>query len=112
MGGTGKLVEELHRLLERAGVTVELGVDIERITMVNGLASGADSVDGRHFAANRVICNGDPPTVYQQMQPGETRSKRAIPEAATKYSMGLYVCLLYTSPSPRDRTRSRMPSSA
>ena len=27
---------------------------------------------------------------------------------------GLYkkVCLLYTSPSPRDRTRSRMPSSA
>ena len=24
----------------------------------------------------------------------------------------LYVCLLYTSPSPRDRPRSRMPSSA
>ena len=25
---------------------------------------------------------------------------------------GLVACLLYTSPSPRDRTRSRMPSSA
>ena len=25
---------------------------------------------------------------------------------------GVYSCLLYTSPSPRDRTRSRMPSSA
>ena len=25
---------------------------------------------------------------------------------------GTYPCLLYTSPSPRDRTRSRMPSSA
>ena len=25
---------------------------------------------------------------------------------------GEYICLLYTSPSPRDRTRSRMPSSA
>jgi len=25
---------------------------------------------------------------------------------------GIYACLLYTSPSPRDRTRSRMPSSA
>ena len=24
----------------------------------------------------------------------------------------VYACLLYTSPSPRDRTRSRMPSSA
>ena len=26
--------------------------------------------------------------------------------------MELGICLLYTSPSPRDRTRSRMPSSA
>ena len=25
---------------------------------------------------------------------------------------GIEICLLYTSPSPRDRTRSRMPSSA
>ena len=30
-----------------------------------------------------------------------------------KAQMGIvYICLLYTSPSPRDRTRSRMPSSA
>ena len=27
-------------------------------------------------------------------------------------SAGITACLLYTSPSPRDRTRSRMPSSA
>ena len=28
------------------------------------------------------------------------------------FSNAIYDCLLYTSPSPRDRTRSRMPSSA
>ena len=28
------------------------------------------------------------------------------------FTVNLYDCLLYTSPSPRDRTRSRMPSSA
>ena len=27
-------------------------------------------------------------------------------------TLARYACLLYTSPSPRDRTRSRMPSSA
>ena len=27
-------------------------------------------------------------------------------------AVAAYICLLYTSPSPRDRTRSRMPSSA
>ena len=30
----------------------------------------------------------------------------------TKIHMKVTICLLYTSPSPRDRTRSRMPSSA
>ena len=29
-----------------------------------------------------------------------------------KVGQVFYFCLLYTSPSPRDRTRSRMPSSA
>src|SRR5665811_1565716 len=32
--------------------------------------------------------------------------------AYTIFEAGIIVCLLYTSPSPRDRTRSRMPSSA
>ena len=31
---------------------------------------------------------------------------------ARKYNLTSEICLLYTSPSPRDRTRSRMPSSA
>ena len=33
-------------------------------------------------------------------------------EPTTAYSVSGTTCLLYTSPSPRDRTRSRMPSSA
>ena len=42
-------------------------------------------------------------TVYQ---PGEGN------EAPARAMYGLQVCLLYTSPSPRDATLSRMPSSA
>ena len=33
-------------------------------------------------------------------------------KSADKWDGMLMHCLLYTSPSPRDRTRSRMPSSA
>ena len=33
-------------------------------------------------------------------------------ERVTEWAEGLYACLLYTSPSPRDATLSRMPSSA
>ena len=35
-----------------------------------------------------------------------------LPEEEDWILHGPYSCLLYTSPSPRDRTRSRMPSSA
>ena len=34
------------------------------------------------------------------------------PEGGYQVERDLSYCLLYTSPSPRDRTRSRMPSSA
>src|SRR5665811_2572971 len=37
------------------------------------------------------------------------KSPRREPEIARAYE-GFAACLLYTSPSPRDRTRSRMPS--
>mgnify|MGYP002685600944 CR=1 FL=1 len=33
-------------------------------------------------------------------------------DAQIRASTGQYSCLLYTSPSPRDRTSSRLPSSA
>ena len=43
---------------------------------------------------------------------GITRARRilALTHAERRFRFG--GCLLYTSPSPRDRTRSRMPSSA
>ena len=43
--------------------------------------------------------------------PAELMFTERHPERATHLEQ-LYGCLLYTSPSPRDRTRSRMPSSA
>ena len=41
-----------------------------------------------------------------------SRSAQAIVQTPPWSSSKLQACLLYTSPSPRDRTRSRMPSSA
>ena len=37
---------------------------------------------------------------------------KTITEAEEVFDLIYNTCLLYTSPSPRDRTRSRMPSSA
>ena len=41
-----------------------------------------------------------------------TTITRNTPQASVEIMIDLMPCLLYTSPSPRDRQKSRMPSSA
>jgi phytoene desaturase len=92
MGGTGRLVAELDALLRRVGVNIVLNTDIASIDLKDGRAVGATTANGTHFAADRVICNGDPPTVYSQMLPAKNSGrKRMMPESMTQYSMGLFV---------------------
>mgnify|MGYP002685174139 CR=1 FL=1 len=60
---------------------------------------------GNQIEAVRLVAaelNGDVPILQTVFSPLTTAVKLA----------GDRVCLLYTSPSPRDRTRYRMPSSA
>ena len=54
-----------------------------------------------------IFCSGK---VYYDLV--DYRKANNIDNAAIVRIEQVYPCLLYTSPSPRDRTRSRMPSSA
>src|SRR5665811_628680 len=54
---------------------------------------------------NRCELSGRPRGYYRKHR----LSRIALRDLGSK---GLIPCLLYTSPNPRDRTRSRMPSSA
>ena len=58
--------------------------------------------------ANTLYSAPDKKGAYYQLEDAAKEPDFAI---QGEYS-GSYICLLYTSPSPRDRTRSRMPSSA
>ena len=49
----------------------------------------------------------------QYMKLPHEKGAAALGQELSAFGWALYnLCLLYTSPSPRDRTRSRMPSSA
>ena len=50
--------------------------------------------------------------LYQGMEKGNFRQSRPEVDERLNRLFDIDCCLLYTSPSPRDRTRSRMPSSA
>ena len=63
---------------------------------VIGIDNPIDIVDNY----NQAIAKEDVSAIFEHY---ESRNKR---------DLEILGCLLYTSPSPRDRTRSRMPSSA
>ena len=54
--------------------------------------------------------HGDPATSRTAELVG--KGVHAIGKKVVEEAAEVWICLLYTSPSPRDRTRSRMPSSA
>ena len=54
----------------------------------------------------------EPLHLLKAMLDPASSASRALLMAAGAAVEPLQACLLYTSPSPRDRTRSRMPSSA
>ena len=47
-----------------------------------------------------------------KVEVNESLAEALVREIKEELCVVIEVCLLYTSPSPRDRTRSRMPSSA
>ena len=100
MGGTGKLVAELENLMRRQGIEILLNTDVREI-MVNkddsNRVTGVITQDAKQISADRVICNGDPPTIYAEMLPAHKgKRKKALPDKVTRYSMGLYVLFFGT----------------
>ena len=70
-----------------------------------------------NFMKKKISLNENLELLFEMDQKIFTRefdSKFESMEQVESYYYGseIYLCLLYTSPSPRDRTRSRMPSSA
>jgi len=72
----------------------------------SGMANHATHVSGTIGGA------GVADSTYKGMAPGVTLLSYGLEQEGGLHEGFLYTCLLYTSPSPRDRTRSRMPSSA
>ena len=70
---------------------------------------------GFFATAESLVGNNLVLAVFKHVTNPECRQyllRQAFEEALHTHTFHYVVCLLYTSPSPRDRTRSRMPSSA
>ena len=70
----------------------------------------AANKDHRHEIHIVIVVKGDDHLLGEVNFDNQVASSFSVDD--DPMHLGFYCCLLYTSPSPRDRTRSRMPSSA
>ena len=84
------------------------------IATLSGCATQANRVDqmiagtlAQPLVENSIVREGDLLS-FELLMPESTGGVRRT----MQFEAACSSCLLYTSPSPRDRTRSRMPSSA
>ena len=68
------------------------------------------SLEGLIFQATKIDIDSNVLTITLN-RPEKKNALNNVMSNEICYALS-YACLLYTSPSPRDRTRSRMPSSA
>ena len=89
MGGTGKLVEELGKLMERQGIKLQMGADVDEIILDGKRATGVRMNSGETLNADIVVFGGDPETCYKHLLPA--KKTFSLPTIKKQYSMGLYV---------------------
>jgi len=89
MGGTGKLVEELGKLMERQGIKLQMGADVDEIILDGKRATGVRMNSGETLNADIVVFGGDPETCYRHLLPA--KKTFSLPTIKKQYSMGLYV---------------------
>ena len=90
----------------RVGMLLEYKNDLWQVLKTQHVKPGK----GGAFAQVEMKSLNKNTKLNERFRSSETVEKASLKEMTFNY---LYNdCLLYTSPSPRDRTRSRMPSSA
>ena len=87
--------------------------DISRLDVVNFITHGVSkSDDDEEHDGDELSASADTVDADGEEESPLAKYATNLNEEAAQGQIDPLICLLYTSPSPRDRTRSRMPSSA
>jgi len=92
MGGTGNIIKGLEKLMTEEGIEIIKGQEVKNIISLNNKIEGVKLDNQKEINANNVICNADPPAVYERLlNQTKTNSLFEWKQKRMEYSMGLFV---------------------
>jgi phytoene desaturase len=92
MGGTGNIIKGLEKLMTEEGIEIIKGQEVINIISKNDKIEGIRLDNQKEIDANNVICNADPPAVYEKLlNQSKINSLFEWKQKRMEYSMGLFV---------------------
>ena len=93
MGGTGNIIKGFEKLMNEVGIKVIKGNEVTKIISNNNKITGVQLNNHNNIDADNVICNADPPAVYEKLLDGNSNNSFLFnwKKKRMEYSMGLFV---------------------
>jgi len=93
MGGTGNIIKGLESLMKESGIKIIKGHEVKKIISNKKKITGVQLDNQTMIETNNVICNADPPAVYENMLNGNANDSFLFKwkKNRMEYSMGLFV---------------------
>ena len=92
MGGTGHIIKGLEKLMEEENINIIKGYEVTNIISENNKIKGIKLNNQKEINADNVICNADPPAVYEKLLDKKKFSPLfSWKKKRMQYSMGLFV---------------------
>ena len=93
MGGTGNIIKGLEKLMKEVGIEVLKNSEVTKIISKNNKVYGIQINNQNNLDANNIVCNADPPAVYEKLLNDSTNGSFLFnwKKKRMEYSMGLFV---------------------
>tara|TARA_Y100001970_G_C14195487_1_gene837850 strand:+ start:602 stop:2059 length:1458 start_codon:yes stop_codon:yes gene_type:complete len=92
MGGTGNIIKALEKLMLEENIKILKGSEVTKINLDNGKIKSVTLKNQEKIGADNVICNADPPAVYEELLDNKKSSSFfKWKKKRMEYSMGLFV---------------------
>ena len=92
MGGTGNIIKGLETLMNEENIKIKKGLEVNKIISNGKTIKGVRLANGDEISANNVVCNADPPDVYERLlNKKDLNFFFNLKRKRMDYSMGLFV---------------------
>ena len=93
MGGTGHIIKGFEKLMNEIGIEIIKDSEVTKIISNGNKITGVQLNNNNNINADNVICNADPPAVYEKLLNEKNNSSFLFKwkKNRMEYSMGLFV---------------------